>query len=141
MLVTPNVRPSATLVSMAAVTTAPGNRRTIQSKMSNGANGRPASFHPANETAVSVTVRRMPAIAPPAVCRQGRTSRGRRSFGYRAGDRGRVGVMGSPACAKCRHVGVHDGRQVQCNQLRDNQAADDGEAKRTARLASGAEPE
>ena len=37
-----------------------------------------------------------------------------------------------------RHVGVDDRRQIQRDQLRDDEAADDGEAERPPRFAAGA---
>src|SRR4051812_4355601 len=64
MFVTPKARLIATVDSIANVTRPPGSSRTIQSKMSKGANGRPAAFHPRNETATSAAVRSKPARAP-----------------------------------------------------------------------------
>jgi len=39
------------------------------------------------------------------------------------------------------HVGVDDRRQVERDQLRDDQAADDGKSERPARFPAGAEAE
>src|SRR5438105_2766471 len=64
MFVTPNTRLMATLDSIANVTRLPGSSRTIQSKMSKGANGRPAAFHPRKEIAMSAAVSTKPASAP-----------------------------------------------------------------------------
>src|SRR5438105_15764868 len=64
MFVTPNTRLMATLDSIANVTKLPGSTRTIESKMSKGANGRPPAFHPRNDTATSAAVRTKPASAP-----------------------------------------------------------------------------
>src|SRR5436190_21226630 len=64
MFVTPKTRLVATVDSIANLTRPPGSSRTIQSKMSKGANGRPAAFHPRNDTATSAAVRTKPARAP-----------------------------------------------------------------------------
>src|SRR6185312_5760304 len=122
MFVTPNTRASATLDSIANVTTDPGSSRTNQSKMSKGANGRPAAFHPRNETATSAAVRQNPAAAPELS--------GRGSF---LRD---VDVMCPPWRDDRGHVSVDNRRQVQRDQLRHDQAADDREPQRTPRLAA-----
>src|SRR4051812_6452909 len=118
MFVTPKTRLMAMLDSIANVTRPPGSSRTIQSKMSKGANGRPAAFHPRNEMATSAEVSRNPAMAP---------SRGvglsRRGLPCGPWGRSSVDVVGSPACADRRHVRVDDGRQIERDQLRHNQAA------------------
>src|SRR5262245_26954127 len=139
MFVTPNARLTATLVSITAVTTAPGNSRTIQSKTSNGANGRPASFHPAKEIATRLAARNRPATAPSVAAWNEGLLRRRGALGNGSGDRGRVGVMCAPARADGGHVGIHDRRQVQRDQLRDDQPAHDGKAQRTSRFAACAE--
>src|ERR1051325_8991051 len=120
MFVTPNTRLTATLDSIANVTSPPGSRRTNQSKMSKGANGRPAAFHPRYDTATSAAVRQNPTVAP--------SLSGRGSF---ARD---VDVAGPPWRDNRRHVCVDDGRQIQGDQLRDDQDADHGEPERTPRL-------
>src|ERR1044071_7065766 len=109
MFVTPTTRLIATLDSIANVTIAPGSSRTNQSKMSKGANGRPAAFHPRYETATSAAVSAKPTVAPEALGR-------RRPFG----DLWNVDVVCSPGRDKRGHVRVDDGRQVQRDQLRDD---------------------
>src|SRR3954463_6620771 len=101
MFVTPTARLIATLESIANVTRPPGSSRTIQSKMSKGANGRPAAFQPRNETATSAAVSEKPVIAPA----RGDVSGCRGPFGGRRD----VNVMCSPARADRGHVGVDDG--------------------------------
>src|SRR5882672_10097829 len=126
MFVTPKTRLIATLDSIANVTRPPGSSRTIQSKMSKGANGRPAAFHPRNETATSAAVSKAPAQAP---CPE----RAKRVEG--SGGRWDDDVMRSPR-ANCGHVRVDHRRQIQRDQLRHDQAADDGQAERTPCLSA-----
>src|SRR4051812_43253262 len=95
MLATPKNRAVTTLDSIANVTTAPGSRRTSQSKVSKGANGRPAIRQPANDTATSAAVSRSPASAPLSGVG---TLRGRRSLFD-------VDVIGSPASANAASGG------------------------------------
>src|SRR5215472_12195331 len=133
MLVTPNRRLTATLASMAAVTTAPGRRRTIQSKTSNGANGRPTTFHPRNDTAVRTALSRRPTSAPSTMAERALCGRGPSGDGSGAsgtGYRGRL-MSRAPARGNRGHVCIHDRRQIQGNQLRHDQPAYDGEPERT----------
>src|SRR6185436_831507 len=112
MSVTPNRRLIPTLASIANVTTPPGSSRTIQSKMSKGANGSPNVFQPRNETATSAVVSTSPDHAPCA----GVVLRGGGSLRC-------VDVCGTPARANGRHIRIDDGRQVQRDELRDDQPA------------------